>query len=262
MVIMFITFESLYALAPKKLPPSAISTPFLPSAAALRPLRSPRSARGYTRPPPMVFVLPVIEPTMTQRGSLAALRSSMRRRARRKCPTWLMPIDCSRPSSVNRGSGSAGRYTAALQMSASRGRLSLKARRLVTKSRTERRLPSSSLKMAMAFMSRPSFLATAFIFSGSRTAHTTKWLPPLTSAFSVERPRPEEVPVMTTSLRKPIRRPPSSLGTSGDVYRRSDDWLRTGGVATMIGDVTRDATLATGWCAKREAVDGRTSVNA
>ena len=66
-VIMLHIFASLYAFAPLKLPPSIISNP-LPIS---RPFWPPRLALGYTKPPPIVFELPVMEPTMIMRASCA-----------------------------------------------------------------------------------------------------------------------------------------------------------------------------------------------
>mmetsp|Transcript_4580 Transcript_4580/g.11412 ORF Transcript_4580/g.11412 Transcript_4580/m.11412 type:complete len:258 (-) Transcript_4580:519-1292(-) len=103
-VIMLRTFESLYALAPSNLAPFTIVYPGFSN-----PERSPRSARGYTNPPPIVLVLPVMEPTMQTRGFFAFFMSSSSRLTRRKWPRWLTPRDISKPSSVKRGVGSAGR---------------------------------------------------------------------------------------------------------------------------------------------------------
>ena len=62
--------------------PSIMAMGFLPPCS--RPFKSPRSARGRTSPPPIVFELPVIEPTMIIREFFTLESSGKRSEHKRK----------------------------------------------------------------------------------------------------------------------------------------------------------------------------------
>lgn len=168
----FPTLLSLYALAPLKALPSIIDTGIL--APSSMPFKSPRDARGQTNAPAMVLSLPVMEPTMMHRGSLAFFKSSIRRETNKKCDRWLICNDSSIPSGVKVGVGRAGRYTAALQTKASRGLPPLTAFTSLANLRTESKEDKSRERMVNKEGSRFNSSATRCILATSRTPQITK----------------------------------------------------------------------------------------
>ena len=62
--------------------PSIMAMGFLPPCSS--PFKSPRSARGRTRPPPIVLELPVMEPTMIMRAFLTLDISGIKSEHKRK----------------------------------------------------------------------------------------------------------------------------------------------------------------------------------